>query len=75
MDAYNSKDLNKRFYLANEMYNDKNDKPNSWKKFVLETLISDCFQEFDTIKIYIWNQSKKEFYIKNVKITLEEYKN
>ncbi len=75
VDAYNSKDLNKRFYLANEMYNDKNDKPNSWKKFVLETLISDCFQEFDTIKIYIWNQSKKEFYIKNVKITLEEYKN
>ena len=73
IDAYNS-DLSKRYYKTVDLFNDRYEGKNEWVKLVFEGQILDNFQEYDQVKIYIWNQGKKNFKIRNCKIVLEEFK-
>lgn len=71
-DAYSS-DESKRYYRAQELYFDKLEGRNEWSHYDSEEIIPDNFDDYDFIKVYIWNKSGKTFDIKNFKIVLEEY--
>lgn len=74
IDAYN-KDNSKRYYKTTELFNDRFEGNRKWsEKLIFEGHIHDYLQEYDFVKIYIWNQSRKEFKLRNVKFVLEEYK-
>jgi hypothetical protein len=73
IDARN-KEKSKRFYKSVELFNDKFEGRNKWKKLIFEDQILDNFQEYDFVSLYFWNQSKKTFLIRNCKIVLEKYK-
>lgn len=73
IDAY-TKDERKRFYRTTDLFNDRFEGFGKWIPLVFEGHIHDYLQEYDFVKIYIWNQGKKNFRLRNVKITVEEYK-
>ena len=73
IDAFR-KDQNKRFYQAVALFNDRLEGKDNWAQLEFEGQVYDNFQEFDFIKIYIWNQGKKVFEIKNIEFSLEVYK-
>lgn len=72
-DAY-SKDGVKRYYRAQELYFDKLEGRNEWCHYDSEEIIPDNFDDYDYLKVYIWNDSDKIFDVKNVKVVLEEYR-
>ena len=73
IDAFNT-DLSKRYYKTIDLFNDRLEGKKYWKKLEFEGMIHDNFQEFDNVKIYIWNQGKKRFKIRNCKIVIEKFK-
>lgn len=74
IDAY-SKDNAKRYYKTTDLFNDRFEGQGKWSEnLIFEGHIHDYLQEYDFVKIYIWNQGKKTFRLRNVKILLEEYK-
>ncbi len=73
IDASNG-DFSKRYYKSVDLFNDRYEGKDKWVKLAFEGQILDNFQEYDQVKIYIWNQGKKSFKIRNCKIVLEEYK-
>lgn len=73
IDAYNAQN-DKRFYRATELFNDRKEGLKDFHPLAIEGLIPDYLQEYDFIRIYIWNQGKKTLWLKNVKFTIEEYK-
>ena len=73
VDAYNSAG-NKRSYTAVELFNDRFEGQNDWKSLTFEGQIYDYLSEYDTIRVYIWNQGKKRLLLRNIRIAIEEYK-
>lgn len=73
LDAYTKNDK-KRYYKAIELYNDRLEGFGNWVKIEFSDQIYDNFQEFDELKVYIWNQGKKHFFIKNMKVVVSLYK-
>jgi hypothetical protein len=69
-----SYDLKHRFYKTVDLFNDRLEGKNHWEKLEFEGIVHDNFQEYQKVLIYIWNQGKKKFKIRNFKIVLEEYK-
>ncbi len=63
-----------RFYHTFQLYNDKREGLNEWEHLILEQRLNDFSQEFDEIKIYIWNKGEKEFSARNVKYSIISFK-
>lgn len=73
IDAY-KEGLSHRYYKAMDLYNDKLEGKNNWKSLIFETQVYDFLDEYDQLKVYIWNPGKKQFKLKNVRFRLEAYK-
>ncbi len=70
IDAH-SKDEKLRHYQAIPLYNDRFEAKNHWTKFVFEESSDiDCLQQYDVIRIYIFNSGKKHFMLKNVQFKI-----
>lgn len=69
-----SKDGSKRYYRSQELYFDKLEGRNEWVHYDSEEIIPDNFDDYNTLKVYIWNKAGKTFEIKNFKVILEEFK-
>lgn len=72
IDAANQ-ERTKMYYDAIEFFNDRFEGLKGWEKATFSGLIPDYFQEFDQVKIYIWNKRHNAFELRNVKITLDTY--
>lgn len=73
IDAFTSNE-SKRFYKAIELFNDRQEGKSDWSEnLVFEGHIHDYLQEYDAVKIYIWNPGKQHFKIRNLQIRLEKY--
>lgn len=73
IDAFKS-DESKRYYKAIELFNDRQEGKSDWSEnLVFEGHIHDYLQEYDAVKIYIWNPGKQHFQIRNLQIRLEKY--
>ncbi|MBI3238918.1 MAG: hypothetical protein HYZ43_08795 [Flavobacteriia bacterium] len=72
IDASSSKST-KRYYKSMELYNDREEGRNSWVTLNFESQIHDYLQEYETVRVYIWNQGKQSFRLRNLKMVLEEY--
>ena len=73
IDAF-SGDEKKRYYKSIDLFNDREEGKEEWAKLSFEVNVHDYLQEYDHVKIYIWNPGKKKFILQNIKIVLEEYK-
>lgn len=73
IDAY-SKNGEKRYYKAVELFNDRLEGFGNWVKLEFSDQIYDNFQEFDEVKIYLWNVGKKHFFIRKMKVKIGFYK-
>jgi hypothetical protein len=69
-----NKQQTKRLYLSTELSIDKYEGRNYWAKLSFESELLDNLQEYDFLKLYIWNQSRSELYIKKVTFCLEQFK-
>ena len=67
-------DLKNRYYKSIDLFNDRFEGKDEWKKIEFEGIIHDNFQQFQKVAIYIWNQGKRNFKIRNIQIRLEKYK-
>ena len=67
------KESDHRYYYATELMNDRFEGQTDWVQLTFEGIIHDNLQEYDQLKIYIWNMGGQSFSLKNIKITLEEY--
>jgi hypothetical protein len=74
IDAYNE-GYKKRNYTTIEIFNDRFEGQKNWANLEFEGQIYDNLQEYEFIKIYIWNQRGKTFWLKDVEIILDTYKN
>lgn len=73
IDAH-SKDEKLRHYQAIPLYNDRFEAKNQWTKFVFEESSDiDCLQQYDVVRIYIFNSGKKHFKLKNVQFKINLY--
>ncbi len=74
IDAWNKAE-SKRYYKTVELFNDRLEGYGRWTEpLIFEGHIHDYLQEYDFVKIYIWNQGRQALQLRNVKIVLEEYK-
>ncbi|HLP54053.1 MAG TPA: hypothetical protein VK151_03455 [Fluviicola sp.] len=73
IDASSSK-TKKRYYKSVDLFNDREEGRDGWVKLEFEVQIHDYLQEYETVRLYIWNQGRQEFRLRNVKMILEEYK-
>ncbi|ASS49151.1 MAG: hypothetical protein A3D31_04515 [Candidatus Fluviicola riflensis] len=73
IDASSSK-TKKRYYKSIDLFNDREEGRHGWVKLDFESQIHDYLQEYETVRVYIWNQGKQQFRLRNVKMVLEEYK-
>lgn len=73
VDAKNT-DGTGRYYRSVPLYNDRILEYNTWTTLTFEGQILDNLQEYDTVGIYIWNKGKKTFQLRNITMTVEEYK-
>lgn len=70
-----SDDLDKKYYYAYDLFNDREEGKGEWSDLLtFEGIIYDNFQEYDNIKIYIWNIKGQTFDVRNVKYTISVYK-
>jgi hypothetical protein len=67
-------DFKKRYYKSIDLFNDRFEGKKEWEKLEFQGIIQDNFQEFEKVAIYIWNQGKRNFKIRNIQIILEKYK-
>ena len=61
-------------YHAVPLYNDRLGGINEWASLSFSGQIPDHFNDFEKVKIYIWNQGKQEFDLRNVRILVDTYK-
>jgi hypothetical protein len=67
VDVYKD-DQTMRYYKAMPLFADKFEAQKEWKNFIYEeSLEIDFLKKYDKMKIYIWNQGKKQFRLKNLK--------
>lgn len=68
----NDSDFN--HYHAIPLVNDRLEGVNSWAELSFSGQIPDHFNDFEEVKIYIWNQSGEKFELRNVQIYVDTYK-
>jgi hypothetical protein len=73
IDAY-TEDQKKRYYRAIDLFNDRLEGQENWAHLEFEGQVYDNLQEYDFVKIYIWNLGAKTFLIKDVEMVFETYK-
>jgi len=73
VDAFEEK-TGKRFYASTELFNDRYEGEKDWTSLTFQGTIHDNFQEYDFVKIYIYNPKHRKLALKNVKMTLGKYK-
>ncbi|XOV65873.1 MAG: hypothetical protein ACFHU9_09575 [Fluviicola sp.] len=61
-------------YHAIPLYNDRLAGINEWTTVSLSGQIPDHFNDFEKVKIYIWNQGKESFDLRNIRIFIDTYK-
>lgn len=61
-------------YHAIPLYNDKLAGINEWTNLSFSGQIPDHFNDFEHVKIYIWNQGKETFDLRNIRIFIDTYK-
>jgi hypothetical protein len=61
-------------YHAIPLYNDRLAGINEWTSVSLSGQIPDHFNDFEKVKIYIWNRGKQSFDLRNVRIIVDTYK-
>ncbi len=61
-------------YHAIPLYNDRLEGINEWASLSFSGQIPDHFNDFEKVKIYIWNQGKETFELRNVRIFIDTYK-
>ncbi|GAB5417563.1 MAG: hypothetical protein Crog4KO_08350 [Crocinitomicaceae bacterium] len=61
-------------YHAIPLYNDRLEGINDWASLSFSGQIPDHFNDFEKVKIYIWNQGKETFELRNVRIFIDTYK-
>jgi hypothetical protein len=64
----------KRFYQVFNFYEDCYEAKGAWKHLVFENYIEDHFENYKEMKVYLWNKNLKNFFVKNYKATVYEYK-
>lgn len=70
-----SDDHDERYYYAYDLYNDREEGKGEWSEpLIFEGIIYDNFQEYDKVRISIWNKKGQSFEIRNVKYTVSVYK-
>lgn len=70
-----SNNSEERSYKAVKLYNDRNEGKGEWSnELTFEGIIHDNLQQFDQVKIYIWNNSKSQFQLKNVSYEISVFK-
>lgn len=69
-----SKDKTHRFYRCIPFYNDLRDGGGKWVTVEMSGQVYDNLYQYDTISIYIWNQSRKNFILKDAHIELDVYR-
>ena len=67
-------DFKSRYYKSIDLFNDRFEGQKEWKKIEFEGIIHDNFQKFQKVSIYIWNQGRRKFKIRNIQIRIEKYK-
>lgn len=74
IDAY-TKSESKRYYKAIDLFNDREEGRLDWSEtLVFEGHIHDYLQEYDEVKIYLWNPGKQHLQIRHLQIQLDTYK-
>jgi hypothetical protein len=73
IDAY-TEDQKKRYYRAIDLFNDRLEGQENWAHLEFEGQVYDNFQEYDFVKIYIWDPGAKTFLIKDVEMIFETYR-
>jgi hypothetical protein len=68
-----SKDKKKRFYSCIPLYTDRIDGDGKWHTLLFTGQLYDPFQECDEVSFYLWNQSHKQFEIKDLSFELGIY--
>lgn len=61
-------------YHAIPLYNDKLAGIKEWTDLSFSGQIPDHFNDFERVKIYIWNQGKETFDLRNIRIFIDTYK-
>lgn len=61
-------------YHAIPLYNDRFAGINNWTSLSFSGQIPDHFNDFEKVKIYIWNQGKETFELRNIHIFIDTYK-
>jgi len=73
IDAYSNR-LNHRYYKAMNLYNDIEEGRDEWKTLVFESQAYDYLEEYDHLKVYIWNSGKHHFKLRNVRLVVQSFK-
>ncbi len=68
----NDSDFN--HYHAIPLFNDRKEGINEWASISFSGQIPDHFNDFEKVKIYIWNQGKERFDLRNICIFIDTYK-
>lgn len=61
-------------YHAIPLHNDRLEGVREWAGISFSGQIPDHFNDFEKVKIYIWNQGKETFELRNVRIFIDTYK-
>jgi hypothetical protein len=61
-------------YHAIPLYNDRLEGVGRWGEVSLSGQIPDHFNDFEHVKMYIWNQGKEAFQLRNVQMYIDTYK-
>ncbi|MCR9171852.1 MAG: hypothetical protein NXI10_05130 [bacterium] len=68
------KDSDFTHYHAIPLFNDRLEGVNEWAPISFSGQIPDHFNDFEKVKIYIWNQGKETFELRNIRIFIDTYK-
>lgn len=62
------------YYRAIPLINDRLEGVNEWASVAFSGQIPDHFNDFERVKIYIWNKGKRRFRLRNIRIFVDLYK-
>jgi hypothetical protein len=69
------KESEMRYYKTVEMFNDRLEGRDEWVHLRLDGIIHDNLRAYDEVTMYVWNRNGEPFLLRNVKISVETYKN
>lgn len=73
LDAYESNHTS-NFFAIYELSNDRVSERGKWTNLHFQGTIPDNFQQYDSLKIFIYNPKGKKLKLKNVRYLMDEYK-